>query len=76
MAPKHLSAALLAVFVLLLALVLPLLAGDPDMLQNFWSPTTSSSKALTYVNIRLYLVGFIPWRDTDLHMCPFRLINE
>uniref|UniRef100_A0ACD5X9F3 Uncharacterized protein n=1 Tax=Avena sativa TaxID=4498 RepID=A0ACD5X9F3_AVESA len=35
MAPKHLSAFLLAVCVVLLALAVPLLAGDPDMLQDF-----------------------------------------
>uniref|UniRef100_A0ACD5XGZ1 Uncharacterized protein n=1 Tax=Avena sativa TaxID=4498 RepID=A0ACD5XGZ1_AVESA len=35
MAPKHLSAVLLAVCTVLLALAVPLLAGDPNMLQDF-----------------------------------------
>jgi hypothetical protein len=35
MAPKHLSAVLLAAGAIILALAVPLLAGDPDMLQDF-----------------------------------------
>jgi hypothetical protein len=35
MAPKQLSDALLAAYALVLVLAVPLLAGDPDMLQDF-----------------------------------------
>ena len=35
MAPKQLSAVLLAACAVLLALAVPLFAGDPDMLQDF-----------------------------------------
>ncbi|KAK1669940.1 hypothetical protein QYE76_058099 [Lolium multiflorum] len=35
MAPKHLSAVLLAAGAIILALAVPLLAGEPDMLQDF-----------------------------------------
>ena len=35
MAPKHLTHVLLAACAVILALAVPLLAGDPDMLQDF-----------------------------------------
>ncbi|KAK1669941.1 hypothetical protein QYE76_058100 [Lolium multiflorum] len=50
MAPKHLSAVLLAAGAIILALAVPLLAGDPDMLQDFCVADYGSLKGPLRVN--------------------------
>lgn len=67
MAPNNLPAVLLATCAVLLALAAPLLAADPDMLQDICVADYKSLEGREYLNY-MHCVDFVQLVFTDHHV--------